>query len=150
MEDQVNEEKIVKYDLTNEQVDNIVSLVIERVLTRMPKVIGNLMAQQATANKVKKDFYKKYPEFEKHKDVVVDVVGKIEGKNLTLSLEQIMEKAIPEIRQKIKMKQELDVDNVKTFHELDKKVSDLTDIEKNKLSLNNNNNNDGFCDNGII
>jgi len=148
MEDQVNEEKIVKYDLTNEQVDNIVSLVIERVLTRMPKVIGNLMAQQATANKVKKDFYKKYPEFEKHKDVVVDVVGKIEGKNLTLSLEQIMEKAIPEIRQKIKMKQELDVDNVKTFHELDKKVSDLTDIEKNKLSLNNNN--DGFCDNGII
>ena len=122
-------EKKVNFDLTNEQVDNIVTLVIERILNRMPKVIGNLMAQQATANKLKKDFYSQYPEFDKHKDVVVNVISKLEGKNLTIELEEILIMAVPEIRKKISMKDKLNTEGIQESEDINKFILPETDID---------------------
>ena len=105
--------EVQKYDLTNEQIDNIVAIVMEKLLNAMPKVVGNLMQQQATANKIRKDFYAKHPELEKHKEVVAQVVSKIEGENLTTPLNIIMERALPIIQERVRVKDSVDLSSVK-------------------------------------
>jgi len=132
---------IQKYDLTEEQIDNIVAIVMERILNAMPKVIGNLMQQQATANKIKKDYYEKYPEFEKHKEIVAAVVQKFEGENLTTTLDIIMERATPVIKERIRVKESLDLSTIKKVEDINKVVLPETEIKL--INENDNENNNG-------
>ena len=115
-------------DLTKEQFDNIVSVVVEKVLNNMPAIMGNLMSQQAIKNKVRKDFYDKHSEFNDHKDVVGHVVSKIEGENLTTPLDIIMERAVPIIKERIKVKESVDLNSVQDLKDVNKTILPETDM----------------------
>lgn len=96
-------------ELTNKQEDKIVQKVIEQILNKMPEVIGNLMSQHATMNKIQKDFFKNNTHFKEHKEIVAQVVKETEGGDITLGYHEIMDKAIPEINRRIGLKEKLDV-----------------------------------------
>lgn len=100
-------------ELSKEQEERIILQVIERILNKMPEVIGNLMSQRAVMNKLKKEFFDGNPEFKDHKEIVGQVLADVEGNDITLDYEQIFKKAKPEISKRIQMKQETDLTNVK-------------------------------------
>lgn len=108
--------------ITEKEKSDIVQEVIETILNRMPEVIGNLMSQHANINKVKTEFYTKYPEFKNHVPVVASVVEGIEGRDLTANYEQILNEAVPEIRKRLKIISDLDFDNVPSPQDLDTKI----------------------------
>jgi len=81
---------------------------IERALLLIPETVGNMMAHAATMNKLNRDFLTKYPEFKNNMDSVKAVVEKVEGKNTLMKYGDILEKAVPEIRERIKTVEKLD------------------------------------------
>lgn len=81
---------------------------VERSLLLLPDTMGNLMAQVATTSKINRDFISKYPEFKNHALAAKAVIEKVEGKNPLMKYEDILEKAVPEIRERIKTVEKLD------------------------------------------
>ena len=78
--------------------------ITERILLRMPEVIGNLIQEHSVLLKLNKEFQTKYPEFKAHLPLVRSIVENTELKNPGLSYMDILEKAVPEIREKIRLK----------------------------------------------
>lgn len=97
--------------VTEEEREEIISKAVERTLLSIPEVIGNLMVQQVTQSKMNKEFYTKYPEFNKRRDAVVSVIESIDGENPLLSYGEILEKAVPVIRERIKTVDSLSVES---------------------------------------
>ena len=96
--------------------EEISNAVFERVLLALPDVIGNLIANHAALLKLNKEFYDKHPEFKGKQHVVQSVVEKVESDNLGLKYEDILEKAVPFIRERIALMETMDVSrNVKNF-----------------------------------
>lgn len=110
-------------ELTNEQEDRIVATVIERILNSMPEVIGNLMAEHANNNKLKEEFFSKHEEFKKHLDVVTSVVEAEEGKKLGQDYETILNNSVEKIEEQIKIKNSLDLGEVKKKDALDLNIN---------------------------
>jgi len=110
--------------ITQEVEDRIVLKVIERILTLMPEVVGNLMANHASNAKIKDDFYSKHPKFKDHTDVVREVVAKIEGAKLGQNYEDILNGAIPEIESQIKLKTTLNTQDVLPKSEVPRVLSE--------------------------
>lgn len=98
--------------ITEKEMDEIVNLVIERVLLKMPEVLGNLMASAAERQKFKKEFYEKYPEFRGSEEVVARLYEEEASKDLTLTNEQISQRIVPKIRDRIGKLSDLDMSNV--------------------------------------
>lgn len=98
--------------ITQEEHNKIVQEVIESVLLRMPEVIGNLMSHHAMVNKINKEFYEKNKDFLAHKDIVAAVIESLEGKNPAKKYEDIVQEAIPEIRQKINTMKSLNTTSI--------------------------------------
>lgn len=96
----------------------------EKALLLLPETIGNLMAQQAVLHKLNREFYSKYPEFNKQREAAASVIEKIEGENPLMKYEDILKKAPQKIRQRINTMKNLDMDNVskkpdRSFEKLD-------------------------------
>ena len=96
----------------------------EKALLLLPETIGNLMAQQAVLHKLNREFYSKYPEFNKQREAAASVIEKIEGENPLMKYEDILKKAPQQIRQRINTMKNLDMDNVskkpsRSFEKLD-------------------------------
>jgi len=104
--------------ITEEEKDEIINLTTERVLLKLPEVVGNLMANHVALMKINSKFYSDYPEFRDVKDVVAKVVESIEGKNPLDDYESLLKKAVPEIRKRIK-----------TFDKLDMKRTDRPKLD---------------------
>jgi len=98
--------------ITQEERDEIISLAVERTLLSIPEVVGNLMANHAALHKINLKFYQEYPEFRGKKDVVQSVVEMVEGKNPLLSYEEILTKAVPEIKQRLLVMNDLNMTEV--------------------------------------
>jgi len=98
--------------MSPEERESIINEAVERALLAIPEVVGNLMAQNATYNKINSQFYKDHPEFKDKKDIVVSVVEMIDGQNPGLEYDKILEKALPEIRKRIEMTNGLNVTSV--------------------------------------
>jgi hypothetical protein len=98
--------------VTEEEKQEIISLAVEKTLLMIPDVVGNLMASHASMTKINSAFYAKYPEFKDHKDIVVSVVEMIEGQDPTLDHQAIMNKAVPEIQNRISIVAKMDLKNV--------------------------------------
>lgn len=90
--------------ITSEEHESIINDTVERVFKMLPEVVGNLMAANAIYAAVGKKFYGDNPELAKHKEIVKEVVGKIEGRDPTKSYEDILKEALPEIRKQVGMK----------------------------------------------
>ena len=113
-----------KNEIVDMVVDRVGDITVERLLLSIPEVVGNLMASAAALTKTNKEFYDKHKEFSKHRDVVASVVEQTEGKNPLLSHAELLEKAVPDIKRRIKTMDGLDMKNVTskpnlTFDRLD-------------------------------
>lgn len=86
----------------------------EKALLALPETVGNMMVQAAARGKLNRDFLAKHSEFKDHKDAVTSVIEKVEGKNTLMKYEDILEKAVPEIKQRINTMQNMDTSLVAT------------------------------------
>jgi len=84
------------------------------------------MTEQATQSKMNAEFYKKYPEFQKRKDIVVSVLEMIEGKNVGMDYNKVLELAVPEIRNRIGVVDRLDMQSINPNP--DRNFDDVIDI----------------------
>jgi hypothetical protein len=78
--------------------------ITERILLRMPEVIGNLIQEHAVLLKLNRAFQKDHPEFKPHLDIVRGIVEQVEMKNPGLNYKEILNKAVPEIKEAIGLK----------------------------------------------
>jgi len=98
--------------MTEDERESIINEAVERAYLGIPELVGNLMAQQSALGEINRDFYKDHPEFKDHKNSVMSVVEKIEGENPLLDYKDILKKAVPEIKQRIKTVGKLDTSSV--------------------------------------
>ncbi len=102
--------------ITELEKEEIINAAVEKTLLMIPEVIGNLMANHAMLHKINKKFYEDHPEFAGKKDIVQAVVEYTEGKNPTMKYEDLLQKAVPEIRRRIQISQDVNVsDSVKSL-----------------------------------
>lgn len=98
--------------IVSEKINGFKEEVKQEVLLLIPDTIGNLMTEQATQSKMNAEFYKAHKEFQDHKDVVVSVIEMIEGKNIGMDYDKVLEKAVPEIKRRIETISKLDMQTV--------------------------------------
>lgn len=94
--------------ITPEERESIINEAMERILKIIPETIGNMMVANASYQKLTKDFYEKYPEFTGHRDIVREVVNKVEGANPTKDFEDILKQSVPEIKKQLTLVEKLD------------------------------------------
>jgi hypothetical protein len=95
--------------ITEEEKQEIINKAVEKALLMLPEVVGNLMANHATMHKTNSEFYKQYPEFASRKDIVASVLEKIDADNPFMKHEDLLQKAVPNIRQRIEMTKGVDM-----------------------------------------
>jgi len=88
--------------ITPEEKQEIIDAAVEKALLLLPEVIGNLIQDHVAMSKINSDFYKQHPEFADHKQAVASVIEAIEGKNPLLDYKDLLNKAIPEIHERIR------------------------------------------------
>jgi hypothetical protein len=98
--------------ITEEEKNEIINKAVEKTLLSLPEVIGNLITNHVTLHKINSEFYKEHPEFTGKKDVVQSVVEMIEGENPLLDYKEILDKAVPEIKKRIVIMQDVDMTNI--------------------------------------
>ena len=110
----MNEQEII--DLIKETVKSlmpeILEMAAEKTLLLIPDTIGNVMKEHAMHSKMNSKFYNDHPEFRDKKDVVASVIEMIDGENPLLNYDKILEKAVPEIKNRLKIMNNLGMDSV--------------------------------------
>jgi hypothetical protein len=109
--------------ITEEERQAIINEAVEKALLLLPETVGNLIANHVALSKLNSKFYSDYPEFRDKKDVVAQVVEMMEGRNPLDKYEDLLKKAIPEIRERISTFKSLDLKNVSPSPNLDFKGS---------------------------
>lgn len=110
-------------EITQKLIDDIIFQVTEKVLLRMPEVIGNLQMNHAETNKMTKGFYKKYPDFKSDPLTVQSVVGQLEKENAGMLYEDILRKAAPMIKERMKTVSSLNITNKPERNKLDLNIN---------------------------
>lgn len=105
-------------ELTKEQMDKLVYQVTEKVLLRIPEVLGNLMQNKAVTMKLYEKFYSEHPEFKDDPLTVRSVISKNELANPDKTYEEILNLSVPEITQRMKTINSLDFKKIKQVDEL--------------------------------
>ena len=93
-------------------IDEAVEKAREHFLLLLPETIGNLMASRSVLLDLNKKFYAKYQEFKGKESVVQSIVEMVEGKNPLKKYEEILELAVPEIRNRIKTQSTMNIQDV--------------------------------------
>jgi len=120
--------------LTEEEKTEIIDKAVEKALLMLPKVVGNLMAEQAEVAKLNKELYSKNPDFKGNEQVVRSVVEQIDSENPGLKYEDILKKSIPIIKERIKTSNSLNLENVSS--NINRDVSSLKIEDAKRPSLN--------------
>lgn len=95
--------------MTQEERESIIAEALERAMLIMPEVIGNLMATQAAHAQINKKFYAEHPEFRGKEMIVASVIEQLDGQNPGIDYGELIEKAIPAIKERIEQTKNLDV-----------------------------------------
>lgn len=98
--------------ITEEEKEKLINEITERMLLKIPDVVGNLITNYATKIRVGKEFYEKYPEFKDHKEVVASTIEYFENLNVDKSFKEVVDSSVPEIRKKIKAMKGIDTKKV--------------------------------------
>lgn len=93
-------------------IDEAVNKAVERALLVLPDTVGSLLTDHIALSKINSEFYAKHPEFKTHKESVASVLEKLDGENPLLDHKDLLDKAIPEIRERIKTVESLNMDSV--------------------------------------
>ena len=99
--------------MTEEEKQEIIDRAVEKTLLMIPEVIGNLLTHHAALAEMNQKFYAQHGEFANYRDVVASVVEMVEGRQPTLAYKDILEKAVPIVRERLKTMQSLDMTTVK-------------------------------------
>lgn len=99
-------------EIPEQLMRKIVDKVTEEILLKIPDVIGTLMTNHVVLNKANKEFYEKYSKFRNHKDIVASVIEQVEGSNPPMDYQKLLDKAVPQIHDRIKSTQNLDTLNI--------------------------------------
>jgi hypothetical protein len=94
--------------ITDEERQAIINEAVEKALLKLPEVVGNLMANHAASIKANREFYEAHPELKDHKEIVVSVLEKLESENPGVPYTQLLTKALPIIKDHLKIKQTVD------------------------------------------
>jgi len=105
-------------DISDQEFNNLVLAVTEKVLLRMPEVIGNLMMNHAETQKLSKKFYSDYPEFKDNQLAVKSVLEQVEQENSGMTYDKVLAKAAPMIKERLGQVKGLDFEKVKSINEL--------------------------------
>ncbi|MCK4330882.1 hypothetical protein KAX02_13715 [candidate division WOR-3 bacterium] len=110
--------------ITEKEKQEIIDKAVEKALLLLPEAVGSLMVNQAVLHKLNREFYTKYPEFNKQREAVSSVIELVEGRNPLMKYEDILREAVPEIKRRIKTLGTLDMNNVskkpnRSFEKLD-------------------------------
>ena len=109
--------------ITDEERQSIINEAVEKALLMLPEVIGNLIMNQTKTMTLIKNFYSKYPDIAEKKELVAAIVEKTEAENPGSNYEEILDKAAPVIRERIKAMKLLDTTK------LEKPVRDLSNLK---------------------
>lgn len=88
-------------DLFNKILDEVSVKTIEATLRSIPVMIGKLMQVASSTRAMVQKVYDDNPEFKKYKEVVVLTIQEVEAQNAGLTYQEVTDKAIPIIKQKI-------------------------------------------------
>jgi len=106
-------------DISEKDFNALVLAVTEKVLLRMPEVIGNLMMNHAEVNKLTKDFYGKNPSFKNDPVSVKSVISALEQDNAGMKYDKILELSEPMIRERMITVKSLNIKDLPKKEELD-------------------------------
>ena len=99
--------------ITAEERESIIQEATERMLLRIPEVVGNLISNYSVKIRLSKEFYTKYPEFNNHRETVASVIEDLENKSSFKPLKEILDEAVPTIRKRINSIKGIDRTTVK-------------------------------------
>jgi hypothetical protein len=105
--------------IDEKEKQEIINLAVERALLMLPETVGNLIANHVALSKINSKFYSDHPEFKDRKDVVAAVVEMMDGENTLDNYEELLKKAVPKIKERIKTFDQLDLKNVSPKPNLD-------------------------------
>ncbi|MBE9570039.1 MAG: hypothetical protein IMF11_05405 [Proteobacteria bacterium] len=117
MRDSIIEEAVSKAEerillILEKERQGIINEAVKKALLLLPETVGNLITDHVAMSKINADFYKAHPEFKDHKDSVASVLEKLDGENPFLNHKDLLGKAVPEIRERIKTMGSLNTDSV--------------------------------------
>jgi len=92
--------------------EELINACVERILLRIPEIIGNLIVEKTERDKINKKFYEDYPEFTENRELVASIVEAEEGKDPTIDYKDILLNATPEIKSKLQMSKNLNNNTV--------------------------------------
>lgn len=95
--------------ITEEERQEIINAAVEKSMLALPEVVGNLILDKISTMKINRNFYSKFPEFRDKKDIVASVIEMVEGENPNVDYEELLKKAVPEIRSRIGTLKSLDI-----------------------------------------
>jgi len=93
--------------ITEEEKQEIIDKAVEKSMLILPEVVGNLITQHMTMSKINSEFYAAHPEFKDKKDIVASVVEMLDGENPLIDYKELLTKAVPKIRERIKITENL-------------------------------------------
>ena len=99
-------------ELLNSLIERIKDEAVEKALKLLPSVMGHLMTQHIALTRLGENLLKDNPEFKEKRDIVQGTLEEFEANNPGVPIEEVLQKAIPSIREKIKITSKLDVTRV--------------------------------------
>jgi hypothetical protein len=99
--------------MDTEEKEKLIDEITERMLLKIPDVVGNLITAYAEKIRMSKEFYTKHPEFESHKDIVASVIESLDAESKFKPFKEVVEDSVPVIMKRIEALKGIDIRNVK-------------------------------------
>lgn len=99
--------------ITAEERESLINEITERMLLKIPDVVGNLITMYADKIRMSKEFYAKYPDLSSHKEIVASVIESLDANSKFKPFKEVVEDAVPIIYKRIEALKGIDMKTVK-------------------------------------
>jgi hypothetical protein len=99
--------------ISEDEKEMLINEIVERMLLKIPDIVGNLITVYADKIRMSKEFYAKYPEFSDHRDVVASVIESMDANSKFKPFKEVVEDSVPVIRKRIELLKGIDMKTVK-------------------------------------
>lgn len=99
--------------ISEDEKEMLINEIVERMLLKIPDIVGNLITVYADKIRMSKEFYAKYPEFSDHRDVVASVIESMDANSKFKPFKEVVEDSVPVIRKRIGLLKGIDMKTVK-------------------------------------
>ena len=99
--------------ISEDEKEGLINEIVERMLLKIPDIVGNLITLYADKIRMSKEFYAKYPEFSDHRDVVASVIESMDANSKFKPFKEVVEDSVPVIRKRIGLLKGIDMKTVK-------------------------------------